>query len=135
MGCVQSYVQSLFPGPREAQLACLAAPATNPSPTLSMAGSGYLGQSSQGPRLPQAFQELGSEVTDCPGQGGEQCSDRNFPFGVLDRESGTCAWSGQKKSSWFCRTYEESELWPRSSWWGNLWLSEDEDLWKQAILA
>lgn len=91
MGCVQSYVQSLFPGPREAQLACLAAPATNPSPTLSMAGSGYLGQSSQGPRLPQAFQELGSEVTDCPGQGGEQCSDRNFPFGVLDRESGTCA--------------------------------------------
>lgn len=55
--------QSLFPGPREAQLACLAASTTNLSPTLSIAGEWVLGQSGQNPHLPQAFQEIGSELT------------------------------------------------------------------------
>lgn len=63
MGCPELCGRACLQGPeRPSWLALLPQP-RNPSPTSSMAGSGCWGQSSQGLCLPQAFQELSSEVT------------------------------------------------------------------------
>lgn len=71
--CPELCGRACFQSPERPRWPALLPQWRNASPTLSMAGSGCWGQSSQGPCLSQAFQELSSEVTVTvlPGQRGE----------------------------------------------------------------
>lgn len=61
--CPELCGRACLQGPERPSWPALLPQPRNPSPTSSMAGSGCWGQSSQGLCLPQAFQELSSEVT------------------------------------------------------------------------
>lgn len=81
-----------------------------------------MAQSGQNPRLPQAFQEIGSELTMTILVSEEKSSLRRaFPSGDLIG-SGVLRVHGVAKPSVFMalQGFEESELWLPSSWWGTL---------------
>lgn len=61
--CPELCGRACFQSPERPSWPALLPQPGNPSPVLSMAGSECWEQSSQGPCLPQAFQELSSEVT------------------------------------------------------------------------
>lgn len=94
-----------------------------------MAESGCWGQSYQGPSLPQAFQELNSEVTVTVLVSEE---DSTLTFLPGDRIGSGAQVHGAAK---YIILHGSGGVSTVADWWGKLWLYEDEDLWRQATLA
>lgn len=133
--CPELCGRACFQSPERPSWPALLPQPRNPSPVLSMAGSECWEQSSQGPCLPQAFQELSSEVTVTILGSEEYIAMRAFLSGDLIR-----------RGIRVHRVTKDTSL--HDCWiWGNQYCDhcspsgahcgsyEDEDFWRQAILT
>lgn len=123
--CPELCGRACLQGPERPSWPALLPQPRNSSPTPSMAGSGCWGQSSQGLCLPQAFQELSSEVTVTVLVSEENILVRASHFWELEREWGMGAWSSKRpQPSWLCRIWGNQYCGHNSPSGAN-WLCED----------
>lgn len=133
--CPELCGRACFQSPERPSWPALLPQPRNPSPVLSMAGSECWEQSSQGPCLPQAFQELSSEVTVTILGSEEYIAMRAFLSGDLIRRGIRVHRVTKDTSLHDSAGFGEISTVTTVPPVEHTGFYEDEDFWRQAILT